>query len=205
MDAAGRLYSSARGPAVAWTLLTERPGRARVMRRVSRAFACTVGFAVGWSVSPWVAAREEPQPQRTRSVDRCAAATFSSASIEPAIVSAAELVPAGSFTLPGSRATLEALPQFCRVQAHVSASTDSLIHFEVWVPDKWNGKIVATGNGGYSNVPSYRDMAFAMAQGYAAAGGDTGHQTSTPDDLVWGVGHPGRILDWGTRSIHAIT
>ena len=54
----------------------------------------------------------------------------------------AELVPAGSFTPPGSRAALESLPQFCRVQAHVSASADSLINFEVWVPNKWIGKIV---------------------------------------------------------------
>ena len=36
-------------------------------------------------------------------------------------------------------------------------------------------------------------------------GGDTGHQTSTSDDLLWGVGHPEKIIDWGTRSIHAIT
>jgi len=43
-----------------------------------------------------------------------------------------------------------------------------------------------------------------VSQGYAAAGGDTGHQTPTPDDLQWGAGHPERILDWGTRSIHAI-
>ncbi len=130
---------------------------------------------------------------------------FSSASIEKAIVRTAALVSSGSFTPPGSRIALEALPQFCRVLAHVSASADSLINFEVWVPDRWNGKIVVTGNGGYSNVPNYRDMASAMSQGYATVGGDTGHQTSTPDDLLWGVGRRERILDWGTRSIHAIT
>lgn len=42
--------------------------------------------------------------------------------------------------LPHEEVALESLPQFCRVQAHVSVSTDSLINFEVWVPDKWNGK-----------------------------------------------------------------
>ena len=80
-----------------------------------------------------------------------------------------------------------------------------MVNFDVWVPGTWNGKIVVTGNGGYSNVPAYRDMAYAMTQGYAAVGGDTGHQTPTPDDLLWGAGHPERIRDWGTRSIHAIT
>ena len=47
-------------------------------------------------------------------------------------------------------------------------------------------------------------MAQALTQGYATLGGDTGHQTATPEDLLWGVDHPERIIDWGSRSIHAI-
>ena len=93
----------------------------------------------------------------------------------------------------------------CRVQASVSAAPGSLINFEVWIPERWNGKLVVTGNGGYGNTPSTRDMQQALAAGYAAIGGDTGHQTATPDDLLWGAGHPERIIDWGSRSIHAIT
>ena len=73
-----------------------------------------------------------------------------------------------------------------------------------WMKGTWNGKLVTTGNGGYSNALSYRDMANALAQGYAAVGGDTGHQ-SAADDLLWGQGHPEKIIDWGSRSIHAIT
>jgi Tannase and feruloyl esterase len=92
----------------------------------------------------------------------------------------------------------------CRVRALTSSGKGSIINFEVWIPDGWNGKVVVTGNAGYSNVPNYRDMTHALSQGYAAVGGDTGHQTLTPDDLLWGVGHPERILDWGTRSIHTI-
>jgi feruloyl esterase len=48
-------------------------------------------------------------------------------------------------------------------------------------------------------------MAYAMRQGYAVVGGDTGHQSADPNDMFWGVGHPEKIKDWGTRSIHAIT
>ena len=47
-------------------------------------------------------------------------------------------------------------------------------------------------------------MAAALLQGYAATGSDTGHQTATPDDLLWGRGYPQRIEDWGSRSVHAI-
>ena len=64
---------------------------------------------------------------------------------------------------------------------------------------------MATGNGGYSPALTYADMAYAMRQGYAAIGGDTGHQTADGNDMTWGVGHPEKIADWGTRSINAIT
>jgi feruloyl esterase len=111
-------------------------------------------------------------------------------------------------TLTSSSVTIRAAGKMegrCRVEASVSAAPGSLIHFEVWIPDRWNRKLVVTGNGGYGNTPSTRDMSQAVAAGYAAIGGDTGHQTPTPDDLLWGDGHPERIIDWGSRSIHAIT
>jgi Tannase and feruloyl esterase len=135
----------------------------------------------------------------------CDSAIASRIRIENVGVTAAARQAPGSFTAPGSRTPLTGLTGFCRVQARVTTSNDSLVNFEVWIPDAWNGKLVVTGNGGYSNVPSYRDMAYALSQGYAAVGGDTGHQTPTPDDLQWGAGHRERIVDWGTRSIHAIT
>ena len=136
---------------------------------------------------------------------QCDLAAVARLNLDNLSVAALQRESSGSFTPPGARAPLTGLPGFCRVQARVTTSNDSLVNFEVWVPGAWNGKIVVTGNGGYSNVPSYRDMAYAISQGYAAVGGDTGHQTPTPDDLQWGSGHPERILDWGTRSIHAIT
>lgn len=59
------------------------------------------------------------------------------------------------------------LPAFCRVEAVVTATSDSIINFEVWIPSAatWNGKLVTTGNGGYSNSLSYGEMANAMRQG----------------------------------------
>jgi tannase/feruloyl esterase len=137
-------------------------------------------------------------------LQRCELGTFASLAIENTTVRTADPLTAGGFTPPGARAPLGELPAFCRVQGSVTTSKDSVVNFEVWVPAEWNGKIVATGNGGYSNTPTYRDMAQALTQGYATLGGDTGHQTATPEDLLWGVDHPERIIDWGSRSIHAI-
>ncbi|HEY7501539.1 MAG TPA: tannase/feruloyl esterase family alpha/beta hydrolase [Vicinamibacterales bacterium] len=136
---------------------------------------------------------------------RCDILSFASANVDGAAIRSVDVVTAGGFTpSSGPAAGFQDLPAFCRVSASTSSGKASLINFELWVPQRWNGKLVATGNGGYSNVPSFRDMAYALSQGYAAVGGDTGHQTPTPDDLLWGVDRPEQIADWGTRSIHAI-
>ncbi len=137
----------------------------------------------------------------------CEPASLAQLNLGDAAILDATPVEAGSYTPPGSRSALPSLPAFCRIQAQASPSEDSLINFEVWLPSDgaWNGKLVATGNGGYSPALSYSDMAYALRQGYATLGGDTGHQTDDGNDMMWGVGHPEKIRDWGTRSIHAIT
>jgi feruloyl esterase len=136
----------------------------------------------------------------------CDSATLASVTLPSAALSAASAVAAGTYTPPGA-APLTDLPAFCRLTAQATPTPSSLINFEVWVPDgtAWNGKLVVTGNGGYSPSLSYGDMAHAMRQGYAVAGGDTGHQSADPNAMFWGVNQPEKITDWGTRSIHAIT
>jgi feruloyl esterase len=136
----------------------------------------------------------------------CDATALASVQLSGAKIQTASAIAAGSYTPQGS-AALANLPAFCRITASAMPTTDSLINFEVWVPagSAWNGKMVVTGNGGYSPGLSFRDMAYAMRQGYAVVGGDTGHQSVDPNEMFWGVGHPEKIVDWGTRSIHAIT
>ena len=137
----------------------------------------------------------------------CDTASMQSVQLSNAQINAATSVPAGNYMVPGTNTTLTNLPAFCRVDASATPSTDSLINFQVWVPvgAAWNGKLVTTGNGGYSPSLNFGDMAYAMRQGYAVIGGDTGHQSADPNDLSWGMGHPEKIIDWGTRSINAIT
>jgi feruloyl esterase len=137
----------------------------------------------------------------------CAQQSFSDLRLAyGATVSSVEPVAANSYQPAGRNAPIPDLPAFCLVKGQSRPTNESLINFELWVPqDAWNGKLVTTGNGGYSPALSYNDMAYAMRQGYAVMGGDTGHQSTDPNELYWGVGHPEKIRDWGTRSIHAIT
>jgi feruloyl esterase len=92
----------------------------------------------------------------------------------------------------------------CRVKLVSRPTADSEIRIEVWLPApaRWNGKMLGTGNGGYSGDVSYAAMRSAISLGYATAGSDTGHQGG---DLRFGLGHPEKINDWGYRAVHVMT
>jgi feruloyl esterase len=165
------------------------------------ATALALALLAGCSGDDGDAAAAAPTPKA------CDTAALAGLKLDNAAIKAATAISAGSYTPPGRTTPLTNLPAFCRIEAKASPTSDSLINFEVWVPAgaAWNGKLVTTGNGGYSPALNYTDMAYAMRQGYAVIGGDTGHQSTDPNEMFWGVGHPERIIDWGTRSIHAIT
>ena len=112
-------------------------------------------------------------------------------------------VTAGELTLPGAQQPLH-VRDFCRVEGLAAPTSDSQIHFEVWIPaaDGWNRKLLGTGNGGFGGSISYGAMAGALARGYAVAGTDTGH---TGDQMEFGQGHPEKIVDWAYRAVHVMT
>lgn len=91
---------------------------------------------------------------------------------------------------------------FCRVAGVI----EDEIRFEVWLPPEWNGRLQSVGNGGLAGAIPYPAMHEAVAQGYAAAGTDTGHRT--PEDffdLAWiDPAHPDRIENFGRRAHHLL-
>jgi feruloyl esterase len=121
-------------------------------------------------------------------------------------VDAASAVAAGTYVatnVSGAQSTLTNMPAFCKVNGTTSSAPDSLVHYEMWVPSSgWNGKLVVTGNGGYAPDANFSDMQHALQRGYATMVGDTGH---TSEDLLFVIGHPQKIVDWGTSSVHDIT
>lgn len=118
-------------------------------------------------------------------------------------IESAGIVAKDGLVLPGNWQR-ESSPTFCRVTARATPTSDSDIGFEVWIPplDQWNGKLLGTGNGGFSGAINYGQMKQAVMQGYATVGTDTGH---TGDQLGFGRDHPEKIIDWAYRSIHAMT
>ena len=125
--------------------------------------------------------------------------------VENTTITAAESVPAGSFTAPNSKSYAN-LPAFCRVTATLSPVHDSAIRIEMWLPqDGWKGVFEGTGNGGYSGVFNYPILAAGLSRGYAVINTDEGTAPATALNGDAVVGHPVKWRDWGFRSTHLMT
>lgn len=98
------------------------------------------------------------------------------------------------------------IPAHCRLQIVLKPTPDSLINMEIWLPpaDKWNGKFMGVGNGGFAGSIQglANDMPQALRLGYATAGTDTGHQAQGG---AWAIGHPEKMIDFGYRATHEMT
>jgi feruloyl esterase len=89
------------------------------------------------------------------------------------------------------------------VSATLRPSRDSDIKIEVWLPEaNWNGKLQSVGNGAWAGSISYSAMVGALAQGYAAASTDTGHEGNTS---AFAIGRPEKLVDFAHRAIHEMT
>ena len=113
------------------------------------------------------------------------------------IVSAAR-VSAGALTLPTNQSPT--VPDMCRVVALVAPE----VNFELWMPARWNRKLLAVGNGGLAGTINYSSMLKPLAQGYATSSTDTGHAGANTNDGAWALNHYQRIVDFADRAIHVM-
>ena len=128
-------------------------------------------------------------------------------------ITLAQTVPAGTFTPPaqangkGPDPVFKTLPAFCRVTATITPVNDSEIKIEVWLPASvgnggWNGRFEAVGNGGWSGNIGLNNLGAAVAEGYAAAGTNTGHDSNNSE---FTFGHLERLIDFAYRAVHETT
>ncbi|MFT8711386.1 tannase/feruloyl esterase family alpha/beta hydrolase [Komagataeibacter rhaeticus] len=99
-------------------------------------------------------------------------------------------------------------PAFCRVAATLRPSPDSQIRTEIWLPlSGWNGKLLGVGNFGWAGSLMYYGMATGVAEGYAVASTDTGHDSATPEGQGgrFTLGHPEKMIDYAYRADHLMT
>lgn len=141
-----------------------------------------------------------------------------------------EYIPAGTnLSLPDNDPTCARPNQttavdLCRVALLVPTTNRSSISFELWLPDNWTGRFLATGNGGidgckYGMVeigsmqhdlrwPSmglssqhvgikYEDLAYTTQHGFASVGSNNGHNGTTLKAMYWNLDV---VTDYSWRS-----
>ena len=125
-------------------------------------------------------------------------------------MNSAQSVAAGAFTPPPapgpfqlSPALFKGLPEFCRVMATLTPSSDSDIKIELWLPASgWNNDFQAIGNGGWNGTIGYGPLAEGVKRGFATAATDTGHAGGSAS---FAMGHPEKLTDFAYRAVHEMT
>ncbi len=75
------------------------------------------------------------------------------------------------------------------------------IHFELLLPETWNGKFVMGGGGGF--VGTVQNMArYTVNMGYATAGTDTGHQSAAGHMAEWALDNMEAKVNFGYLAVH---
>lgn len=136
----------------------------------------------------------------------CQPLTFSSILPSGGLVNFTQTIPAnGTFVDStdngGSPRTAPNLPPLCVVKFTVPSSHASSFDFALFLPDQWNNRFMATGNGGFGGFIAWPDMGAFSHYGFATMSTNTGHYSSA-SDASWALMQPEKQIDWGYRAMH---
>ncbi|TVY75617.1 putative feruloyl esterase B-1, partial [Lachnellula suecica] len=93
------------------------------------------------------------------------------------------------------------LPALCAVSVNVVSSPNSSFNFGLFLPETWNNRYLASGNGGFGGGINWNDMESNVLAGFAAVSTDTGH-LSDVFNASWALNQPESIIDWAYRAMH---
>ncbi|KAI1499943.1 Tannase/feruloyl esterase [Biscogniauxia marginata] len=87
----------------------------------------------------------------------------------------------------------------CRIALSIPTSNRSSITYEMWLPESWTGRTLATGNGGIDGCIKYEDIAYGTVNGFATVGTNNGHNGSYGDAFYQ---NEDVVVDFAWRSLH---
>ncbi|KAI1343191.1 feruloyl esterase B precursor [Xylariaceae sp. FL0016] len=95
------------------------------------------------------------------------------------------------------------LPELCAVKIVVRSTNTTSYSFAIFLPhhESWNGRMMATGNGGFGGGINYPDMGEYTHYGFASISTNTGHLSGI-EDSSWALNNPESIIDWSYRALH---
>ncbi|CAI6334760.1 unnamed protein product [Periconia digitata] len=143
------------------------------------------------------------------SKNKCSPSAIQAALPEGASVNFAYPVKAGeTFKVPQSdtfyKTDPTGLPALCAVSVQVKSVGDSTYGFGLFLPDEWNDRFLAVGNGGFAGGIHYLDMSAGARYGFATMSTDTGHNSSVVDG-TWAANAPEKVENWGHLAMHGST
>jgi hypothetical protein len=113
--------------------------------------------------------------------------------------------PAARLDLPELKVTAAVRDQAPAPHCRLDGVIGEAIRFSLWLPDKWNGKFVMGGQGGFAGAVDSQALPMgALQKGYAVAGTDTGH-SGNGIDSSWAHGDMEKIVDYGHAAVHRVT
>lgn len=89
-------------------------------------------------------------------------------------------------------------PAYCYVRGLISPSTQ--YHVQLPLPENWNGRFLQWGDGGKDGDLDFADH--RLAEGYAVANSNTGHDSATEPGSQFGFNNRQSEIDFGYRSVH---
>jgi feruloyl esterase len=74
----------------------------------------------------------------------------------------------GTFTDAYANANATNLPEGCAVSVKVPTPGNSSYNMAIYMPNKWNSRIITTGNGGYAGFTNWQDLGQYSHYGFSA-------------------------------------
>jgi feruloyl esterase len=101
-------------------------------------------------------------------------------------------------------------PAFCEVRATITPTAGSRIGAVYRLPERWNGKLLGIGGGGFAGNLRLDDAKEGLSRGYAIVQNDLGHPSENSLDPSFAVLPDGSqnvegIIDFGHRATHLAT
>jgi feruloyl esterase len=125
------------------------------------------------------------------------------------VLSTTHLTNSASIALPGlvlscanssGYSAARATTNLCRAVLNVTTSPSSTDQIEAWLPDEWNGRFLATGNGGTGGCIDYTNLQNGASFGFATFGTNGGHDGQSGYEFF--LNKPENVNDFGYRAIH---
>jgi feruloyl esterase len=98
----------------------------------------------------------------------------------------------------------KSLPAYCEVKATIRPAAGSTIGVVYRLPEKWNGKLLGFGGGGWAGSVIPQTAEPGLKRGYATAQTDGGHPGTNVWDTAWAT-NPASVTDFAYRAVHEMT